>query len=89
MGIVGISFFLDLFILLFSVILLFLSGFFIFVYFIIYETKNTKLKHIGDVVDPITRKPYSRDPRRVGKAAVEYLRSTGIAHDVFVGPEQV
>jgi len=41
-----------------------------------------------DVIDPVEKKPYSRDPRGISKKAIEYLRSTGIAHDCFVGPEQ-
>jgi glutamine synthetase len=41
-----------------------------------------------NVVDPITKKPYSRDPRSVAIKAVDYLRTTGIAHDCYVGPEQ-
>ena len=51
-------------------------------------TVHKTLTIIGDVVDPISRQPYSRDPRHVARKAVEYLRSTGIAHDVYVGPEQ-
>jgi glutamine synthetase len=45
------------------------------------------LSLVGDVYDPITREPYSRDPRYIAKKAVEYLKSTGIADEVFVGPE--
>jgi glutamine synthetase len=45
------------------------------------------LSLVGDVYDPITREPYSRDPRYVAKKAVEYLKSTGIADEVYVGPE--
>jgi len=40
-----------------------------------------------DVYDPITRKPYSRDPRYVARKAVEYMRSTGIADTAYFGPE--
>ncbi|RME84717.1 MAG: type I glutamate--ammonia ligase [Caldilineae bacterium] len=40
-----------------------------------------------DVYDPITRKPYTRDPRYVARKAVEYLRSTGIADTAYFGPE--
>ena len=45
------------------------------------------LSLVGDVYDPITREPYSRDPRYVARKAVEYLKSTGIADEVYVGPE--
>lgn len=40
-----------------------------------------------DVLDPITMQPYSRDPRFVAKKAEAYLKQTGIADIVFVGPE--
>src|SRR5437588_3348915 len=42
---------------------------------------------ICDVVDPITREPYSRDPRHVAKKAEAYLPSTGIATVSYWGPE--
>lgn len=40
-----------------------------------------------DVHDPITLQPYSRDPRYVAKKAEAYLKQTGIADTVYVGPE--
>jgi glutamine synthetase len=40
-----------------------------------------------DVHDPITLQPYSRDPRYVARKAEAYLKQTGIADTVFVGPE--
>ncbi len=40
-----------------------------------------------DIYDPITREPYSRDPRYITKKAVEYLKSTGIADTSYWGPE--
>jgi glutamine synthetase len=40
-----------------------------------------------DVYDPITRQPYSRDPRYIAKKAVDYLKGTGIADTVYIGPE--
>ena len=40
-----------------------------------------------DVVEPDTMQGYSRDPRSVAKRAEEYLRSTGIADTVLIGPE--
>jgi glutamine synthetase len=45
------------------------------------------LSVICEIVDPVTRESYSRDPRRVASRAEEYLRSTGIADTCFVGPE--
>jgi glutamine synthetase len=45
------------------------------------------LSIICDIYDPITKKPYSRDPRYVAKKAAEYLRSTGIADISYWGPE--
>src|SRR6266567_2382213 len=40
-----------------------------------------------DVIDPITREPYSRDPRYVGKKAEAFLLSTGLADTGYFGPE--
>ena len=40
-----------------------------------------------DIVDPITRKRYSRDPRYVAQKAEEYLVRSGIASTVYCGPE--
>ncbi|MFP4475305.1 MAG: type I glutamate--ammonia ligase [Desulfatibacillaceae bacterium] len=42
---------------------------------------------IGNIVDPITREPYSRDPRNIAAKAVEYLKGTGIGDTCFIGPE--
>ncbi|HKQ32192.1 MAG TPA: type I glutamate--ammonia ligase, partial [Thermodesulfobacteriota bacterium] len=42
---------------------------------------------ICDIVDPITREPYSRDPRNIAKKAAAYLKSTGIGDTAFFGPE--
>ena len=40
-----------------------------------------------DVLEPSTMKDYSRDPRSLAKRAEVYMKSTGIADDVFFGPE--
>jgi glutamine synthetase len=40
-----------------------------------------------DIVEPTTMQGYSRDPRSVANRAEEYLRSTGIADTVLIGPE--
>ena len=45
------------------------------------------LSMICNIVDPITREPYGRDPRHIAQKAVEYLKSTGIADTAFFGPE--
>ena len=42
---------------------------------------------ICDVIDPISRKPYSRDARFIAKKAEEHLRKTGIADVSYWGPE--
>ncbi|MCS7048751.1 MAG: type I glutamate--ammonia ligase [Verrucomicrobiae bacterium] len=47
----------------------------------------TTLSIIADAVDTITREPYSRDPRNVARKAVAYMKSTGIADTVYMGPE--
>ena len=45
------------------------------------------LTMICDIVDPMTREPYNRDPRSLARRAEAYLRSTGIADTAFFGPE--
>lgn len=45
------------------------------------------LAMICNVQDPITREDYTRDPRNVARKAVNYLKSTGIADTVYIGPE--
>jgi len=40
-----------------------------------------------DIYDPITREPYSRDPRFIAFKAEEYLKTTGIATASYWGPE--
>ncbi len=42
---------------------------------------------ICDVIDPLTRQPYSRDPRYVAKKAEAFLPTTGIADISYWGPE--
>jgi len=42
---------------------------------------------ICDVQDPLTRQPYTRDPRFIAKKAEIYLKSTGIADTSYWGPE--
>jgi glutamine synthetase len=45
------------------------------------------LSLICDIVDPITRTPYGRDPRGLAKRAEAYLKSTGLADTAYFGPE--
>jgi glutamine synthetase len=42
---------------------------------------------ICNIFDPITREPYSRDPRGIAMKAEKYLKSTGIADTSYFGPE--
>jgi glutamine synthetase len=45
------------------------------------------LSVICDIFDPISKQPYSRDPRFIGKKAEAYLKTTGIADTSYWGPE--
>lgn len=45
------------------------------------------LSILCDIYDPLTRKPYSRDPRYIAKKAEKYLKASGIADDIYFGPE--
>ena len=40
-----------------------------------------------DILEPATMQSYERDPRSIAKKCEEYIKSTGIADSVFVGPE--
>ncbi len=42
---------------------------------------------ICDIVDPLTRKPYTRDPRHIARRAEQYLVETGIGDTAYFGPE--
>src|SRR4051812_7588298 len=50
-----------------------------------YEAPTISL--ICTVLDPITREPYTRDPRYVATKAQDHLRSSGIADIAYFGPE--
>ena len=50
-------------------------------------TKEPTLSMISNVVDPITKERYSRDPRFIAQKAEAYLKSTGIADTSYMGPE--
>lgn len=45
------------------------------------------LSIICDIYDPLTKKPYTRDPRYIAKKAEEFLKSTNIADTSYWGPE--
>lgn len=50
-------------------------------------TQRPTLVLICDIVDPITKEPYPRDPRFIAKKSEAYLRQTGLADTAFFGPE--
>jgi len=45
------------------------------------------LSLVCNIVDPITRERYTRDPRYIAQKAEEYLKFTGIADTSYFGPE--
>src|SRR5512135_1680470 len=45
------------------------------------------LSLICNIFDPITREPYSRDPRYIAQKAEAYLKSTGLGDICYFGPE--
>jgi len=49
--------------------------------------KAPTLVLICDIVDPVTREPYTRDPRNIAKKADAYLKSSGIGDVAYIGPE--
>src|SRR5437763_12304681 len=49
--------------------------------------EHRTLSVICDVIDPITRERYSRDPRYIAHKAQRYLVETGIADTAYFGPE--
>jgi glutamine synthetase len=50
-------------------------------------TETPTISIICEILDPVTREPYAKDPRRLARRAEEYLRSTGIADTAYFGPE--
>ncbi|MCG7496761.1 glutamate--ammonia ligase [Vibrio sp. Of7-15] len=50
-------------------------------------TEDATLNIRCDILEPTTMQGYDRDPRSIAKRAEEYLRSTGIADTVLIGPE--
>ncbi|MGH8532200.1 MAG: type I glutamate--ammonia ligase, partial [Gammaproteobacteria bacterium] len=50
-------------------------------------TECPTLSLICNIVDPVTREQYSRDPRYVAAKAENYLKSSGIGDVAYFGPE--
>lgn len=50
-------------------------------------TGRHTLSMICNIVDPMTREFYSRDPRYIAQKAENYLRSSGIGNTAYFGPE--
>jgi glutamine synthetase len=50
-----------------------------------YEAPSLVL--ICNIVDPVTREPYTRDPRNIAQKADAYLKSSGIGDVAYFGPE--
>src|SRR5208337_4092394 len=50
-------------------------------------TETPTLAMIGDIVDPVTKQHYLKDPRNIAKKAENYLSYTGIADTAFFGAE--
>ena len=50
-------------------------------------SKEPLLSLICNIIDPIARTPYSRDPRYIAQKAESYLKNTGVADTVYFGPE--
>ncbi|MGI9558057.1 MAG: type I glutamate--ammonia ligase [Thermodesulfobacteriota bacterium] len=49
--------------------------------------EQTTVALLCDIQDPITKEPYSRDPRNTAVKANAYMKSTGIADVAYFGPE--
>ncbi len=49
--------------------------------------ETATLVMIGDVIDPITKQHYERDPRWIAKKAELYLKNTGAGDTAFFGAE--
>ncbi|OPZ22850.1 MAG: Glutamine synthetase [candidate division BRC1 bacterium ADurb.BinA364] len=49
--------------------------------------KATTLSLVCNIVDPITKEKYSRDPRNIALKAEAYLKASGIGDVAYFGPE--
>ena len=45
------------------------------------------LSLLCDIYEPLSRKPYSRDPRYIARKAEDLVRQSGIADQAYFGPE--
>jgi glutamine synthetase len=50
-------------------------------------TAEPTLSVICNIVDPITKEDYTRDPRNIARKAEAYLQSTGLGDVAYFGPE--
>ncbi|MBI5235591.1 MAG: type I glutamate--ammonia ligase [Deltaproteobacteria bacterium] len=50
-------------------------------------SETATLSLICNIVDPITKESYTRDPRNIAQKAEAYLKSTGIGDVAYFGPE--
>jgi glutamine synthetase len=50
-------------------------------------TEHVTLSLLCNIKDPLTREPYSRDPRLIAQKAEKYLKTTGVADISYWGPE--
>jgi glutamine synthetase len=50
-------------------------------------TREPTLVLICDIVDPITKEAYGRDPRFISRKCEAYVKQTGLADTIYVGPE--
>ena len=50
-------------------------------------TEAPTVSLICNIVDPITKEEYTRDPRHIARKAEAYLKSTGIGDLAYFGPE--
>src|SRR5690606_14093271 len=42
---------------------------------------------VCDILEPLTGQNYARDPRSIAQAAEAYVKSSGVADTVYIGPE--
>jgi len=49
--------------------------------------QHPTLSLICNIVDPITKEEYTRDPRNIARKAEQYLKGTGLGDTAYFGPE--
>ncbi len=50
-------------------------------------SQKPALSLVCNIVDPLTKERYSRDPRNISQKAEAYLKTTGLGDTAFFGPE--